>query len=184
MPCKRDQDQRGVCASTHTSCMHIPSIPGYETQDLPSTLAHLWARPDGDYPTGLWPETELLRIRPDPTGWLTIEENFYRGDDMYGGTHCVLIAAGSGNHFFQSGTHWSGRSDIGKVEVWGDGKFSDGLTCDRNGTKVWPSSLLFVNTTGSCSRPSRSRRLFSGTGMLSPLTAAGHTSTRQGAASN
>lgn len=52
---------------------------------------------------------------------------------MYGGTHCVLIDAGSRDQVLQSGTHWSGRSDIGTVEVWSDGRFSDGLTASRNG---------------------------------------------------
>ncbi|SMY13243.1 hypothetical protein BJEO58_02855 [Brevibacterium jeotgali] len=33
----------------------------------------------------------------------------------------------------QSGTDWSGRNDIGKVEVWSDGTFSDGLTASRDG---------------------------------------------------
>jgi hypothetical protein len=52
---------------------------------------------------------------------------------MHGGTHCVLIDSGSRDHVLQSGTHWSGRSDIGKVEVWSDGTFSDGLTASRDG---------------------------------------------------
>lgn len=113
--------------------MHIPSIPGYEVHDGPPTLGRLWTRPDGDYPAGLWPSAELLRICPNPTGWLTIEEHFHRSDDMYGGTHCVLIDAGSRDHVLQSGTHWSGQGDIGKVEVWSDGTFSDGLTASRDG---------------------------------------------------
>ena len=113
--------------------MHIPSIPGYEVDDGPPTLGQLWQRPAGDYPAGLWPEGELLRICPDPTGWLTIEEHFHRSDDMYGGTHSILIDRGFREHVLQSGTHWSGRSDIGNVEVWSDGTFSDGLTAGRNG---------------------------------------------------
>ncbi|CCH69465.1 hypothetical protein BN10_1700011 [Phycicoccus elongatus Lp2] len=113
--------------------MHIPSIPGYEVHDGPRTLGRLWAHPDGDHPAGLWPEAELLRICPDPTGWLTIEEHFHRSDDMYGGTHCVLIDDGARDPVLHSGTPWAGRSDIGKVEVWSDGKFSDGLTASRNG---------------------------------------------------
>lgn len=113
--------------------MHIPSIPGYEVHDGPPTLGRLWARPDGNYPVMLWPSAELLRICPDPTGWLTIEEHFHRSDDMYGGTHSVLIDAAFREHVLQSGTHWSGRSDVGKVEVWSDGTFSDGLTASRDG---------------------------------------------------
>jgi len=113
--------------------VHIPSIPGYEVHDGPPTLGRLWVRPDGDYPVGLWPRAELLRICPDPTGWLTIEEHFHRSDDMYGGTHSVLIDAALREHVLQSGTHWSGRSDVGKVEVWSDGTFSDGLTASRDG---------------------------------------------------
>ncbi len=113
--------------------MHTPSIPGYEVHDGPPTLGRLWTRPDGDYPAGLWPGAELLRICPDPTGWLTIEEHFHRSDDMYGGTHCVLIDAGYRDHVLQSGTSWSGGSDVGKVEVWSDGAFSDGLTASRDG---------------------------------------------------
>ncbi|MEZ0579283.1 hypothetical protein [Nocardioides sp. MH1] len=113
--------------------MHIPSTPGYEVHDGPPSLGRLWARPDGDYPAGLWPRTELLRVCHDPTGWLTIEEHFHRSDDMYGGTHSVLIDAGFREHVLQSGTHWSGRSDVGKVELWSDGTFSDGLTASRDG---------------------------------------------------
>jgi hypothetical protein len=113
--------------------VHIPSIPGFEVHEGPPTLGRLWARPDGDYPAVLWPGAELLRICPDPTGWLTIEEYVHRSDDMYGGTHCVLIDAGSRGHVLPSGTQWSGQCDIGKVEVWSDGTFSDGLTANRNG---------------------------------------------------
>jgi hypothetical protein len=117
----------------HTSSVHIPSVPGYEVHDGPPSLGRVWTRPDGGYPVQLWPEAELLSIRPDPTGWLTIEEHFHRSDDMYGSTHCVLIDAGSRDHVLQSGTHWSGRSDIGMIEVWSDGTFSDGLTASRGG---------------------------------------------------
>jgi hypothetical protein len=53
---------------------------------------------------------------------------------MYGGTHSVLIDPEFREHVLHSGTHWSGRSDIGKVEVWSDGSFSDGLTAARKGT--------------------------------------------------
>jgi hypothetical protein len=113
--------------------VHIPSIPGYEVHDGPLTLGRIWAPPAGDYPASLWPATELLRIRPDPTGWLTVEEHFHRSDDMYGGTHSVLIDPEFREHVLHSGTHWSGRSDIGKVEVWSDGSFSDGLTAARHG---------------------------------------------------
>lgn len=113
--------------------MHIPSIPGYEVHDGPPTLGRLWAPPSGAYPANLWPAAELLRISPDPTGWLTVEEHFHRSDDMYGGTHSVLIDAEFREPVLQSGTHWSGRSDIGKVEVWSDGRFSDGLTATRDG---------------------------------------------------
>lgn len=133
MPSKRNLRRRGVGASAHTSGVRIPSIPSYEVHDGPPTLGRLWARPDGDYPVGLWPRAELLRICPDPTGWLTIEEHFHRSDDMYGGTHSVLIDAAFREHVLQSGTHWSGRSDVGKVEVWSDGTFSDGLTASRDG---------------------------------------------------
>lgn len=113
--------------------MHIPSIPGYEIGDSPPTLGHLWNRPGGDYPVGLWPEEELLRICPDPTGWLTIEEHFHRSGDMYGGTHSILIDGRFREHVLQSGTQWSGLNDLGEVEVWSDGTFSDGLTASRNG---------------------------------------------------
>ncbi|WP_218220436.1 hypothetical protein [Nesterenkonia sp. Act20] len=74
-------------------------------------------------------------------GWLTIEEHFHHSDDMYGGTHCVLIDAESRDHVLRSGTHWSGRSDIGQVEVWSDGTFSDGLTASRHGD----SGLVFFS---------------------------------------
>jgi hypothetical protein len=113
--------------------VHIPSIPGYELHDGPPTLGRIWSPPKGRYPAVLWPESELLRICPDPTGWLTIEEHFHRAGDMYGGTHSVLIDVGVREDVLKSGTHWSGRSDVGKVEVWNDGSFSDGLTASRNG---------------------------------------------------
>lgn len=118
--------------SAHTCGVHIPSIPGYEVEDGPSTLGSLWAPPQGEFPRKLWPSAELLRICPDPTGWLTIEECFYRSDEMYGRTHNVLIDASCRAHVLQSGSHWTGRSDVGSVEVWGDGTFCDGLTasCD------------------------------------------------------
>lgn len=118
---------------THTWIVHIPLIPGYETSDVPLTLGHLWAPPGSDYHVGLWPREELLRISTIPTGWLTIEEHFYRPGDMYGGTHCLLIDADSREHVLQSGTHWSGGGDIGRVETWSDGSFSDGLTASRDG---------------------------------------------------
>lgn len=130
---KQDLKRRDVGALAHTSSMHVPSIPGYEVHDSPPTLGRLWTRPEGDYPPGLWPEAELLRICPDPTGWLIIEEHFHRSDDMYGGTHCLLIDVGCRDQVLQSGTHWSGRSDIGTVEVWSDGAFSDGLSASRKG---------------------------------------------------
>lgn len=112
--------------------MHIPSIPGYEVHDGPTTLGRLWPTPGGDHPPELWPEAELLRICPEPTGWLTIEEHFHRANDMYGGTHCIIIDAESRDQVLQSGTGWSGQSDIGGVEVWRDGTFSDGLTTNRD----------------------------------------------------
>lgn len=120
--------------------MHIPSIPGYEVHHGPPTLGRLWNPPGGDYPAGLWPGNELLRICPAPMGWLTIEEHFHH-PDMYGGTHCVLINAESRDHVLQSGTHWSGQSDIGTVEVWSDGTFSDGLIANR----VGDSGLVFFS---------------------------------------
>ncbi len=52
---------------------------------------------------------------------------------MYGGTHSILIDAGVRAQVLESGTHWSGWSDVGKVEVWSDGRFSDGLTASRGG---------------------------------------------------
>ncbi len=51
---------------------------------------------------------------------------------MYGGTHCIIIDAESRDQVLQSGTGWSGQSDIGGVEVWRDGTFSDGLTTNRD----------------------------------------------------
>lgn len=112
--------------------MHIPSIPGYEVHDGPTTLGRLWAPPDGGYPSELWPDAELLRVCPEPTGWLTIEECFHRNNDMYGGTHCIIIDAESRDEVLQAGTGWSGQSDIGSVEVWSDGTFSDGLATSRD----------------------------------------------------
>jgi hypothetical protein len=129
-----------VGTSAHTSSVHIPSIPGYELHDGPPTLGRIWSPPEGSYPAVLWPESELLRISPDPTGWLTIEEHFHR-DDMYGGTLSILSDASVRDDVVRSGTHWSGRSDVGKVEVWTDGRFSDGLTASRNGD----SGLMFFS---------------------------------------
>ena len=52
---------------------------------------------------------------------------------MYGGTRSILIEASGRESVLRSGTHWSGRHDIGQVEVWSDGSFSDGLTASRDG---------------------------------------------------
>lgn len=106
--------------------IHVPRIPGYELTDAASTLASAWTRPRGEYPEELWPITLLRRVTPEPTGWLIVEEHFHR-DDMYGGTHCVLADPGSQERVLRS-TGWSGQHTIGEIELWSDGRFSDGLT--------------------------------------------------------
>lgn len=119
--------------ATHTFVVHIPSIPGYKVHEAPPTLATLWTRPDADYPHVLWPGTELSRVEAAPVGWLTIEEHFRR-DDIYGGTHCMLIDPAARERILTS-TAWSGHHDVGQVEVWSDGAFSDGLTASRSDDK-------------------------------------------------
>jgi len=106
--------------------IHVPRIPGYELTDAASTLASAWSRPRSEYPEELWPITLLRRVTLEPTGWLIVEEHFHR-DDMYGGTHCVLADPGSQERVLRS-TGWSGRHTIGEIELWSDGRFSDGLT--------------------------------------------------------
>ena len=93
MPSKRNLTTWCRCCSAYfRACTFLRSRATRFT-----TARRLWdasgPAPDGDYPAGLWPRAELLRICPDPTGWLTIEEHFHRSDDMYGGTHSVLIDA-------------------------------------------------------------------------------------------
>jgi len=104
----------------------MPQIPGYELTDAAPTLASAWSRPRGDFPEELWPIALLHRVTPEPTGWLAVEEHFHR-DDMYGGTSCVLVDPGSQERVLRS-TGWSGQHTIGEIELWGDGRFSDGLT--------------------------------------------------------
>lgn len=109
-----------------TATPHFPRIPGFELSDAAPTLATEWPRPAGDYPDALWPVTSLRRVTPEPTGWLIVEEHFHR-DDMYGGTHSVLARPGAQDRVFRS-TAWSGHHSIGDIELWNDGRFTDGLT--------------------------------------------------------
>lgn len=120
--------------------MHVPRIPGYELTDGPPTLASAWPRPSGDYPKDLWPVTLLRRVTPEPTGWLTVEEHFFR-DDMHGGTHCLLTDPDAGSQVLRS-TAWSGRHSVGSLELWSDGRFSDGLTAGDDPAR--PSLFFFT----------------------------------------
>jgi len=106
--------------------IRMPRIPGYELTDVAPSLAVAWPRPEGEYPEELWPIALLRRITSEPTGWLIIEEHFHR-DDMYGSTHCVLADPGARERVLE-GRGWSGRHSIGEIELWSDGRFSDGLT--------------------------------------------------------
>ncbi|MEO7372649.1 MAG: hypothetical protein ABIW36_01885 [Terrimesophilobacter sp.] len=110
--------------------IHTPRIPGYELTDQAPTLALAWSRPQGEYPEELWPIALLRRVTPEPTGWLTVEEHFHR-DDMYGGTHCVLADPGSQERVLGA-PGWSGQHTIGEIELWSDGRFSDGLTAGED----------------------------------------------------
>jgi len=106
--------------------IHVPRIPGYELTDAAPTLASAWSRPRGEFPETLWPITLLRRVTPEPTEWLTVEEHFHR-EDMYGGTHCVLADPGFQERVLRT-TGWSGRHTTGEIELWSDGRFSDGST--------------------------------------------------------
>ncbi|WP_291792860.1 hypothetical protein [Brevibacterium sp.] len=72
---------------------------------------------------------------------------------IYGGTHCIIIDAESRDQVLQSGTGWSGQSEIGRVEVWNDETFSDGLSAshDLEGSLAFFSAVRehhrFVNPT-------------------------------------
>lgn len=105
---------------------HMPRISGFGRTDAIPTLATRWSRPPGEYPQELWPIALLRRVTPEPTGWLTVEEHFHR-DDMYGGTHSVLAAHEAEERVLGS-TSWSGLHTIGEIQLWNDGRFSDGLT--------------------------------------------------------
>ncbi|PUB20184.1 hypothetical protein C8K30_1179 [Promicromonospora sp. AC04] len=50
---------------------------------------------------------------------------------MYGGTHSLLIDPAARERVLSS-TGWSGHHDVGQVEVWADGTFSDGLTARQS----------------------------------------------------
>lgn len=104
--------------------MSVPLIPGYTESAQSKTLADLWRPPMGDYPPELWPNLELNQVTHSPIDWLVVEEHFFR-DDKHGGAGCVLVNPAGTNTAIED-TSWFGR-DLGKVGIWGDGTFDDGL---------------------------------------------------------
>jgi hypothetical protein len=117
----------------------FPRIPGYALSSEP-TLASEWAAPACAYPGDLWPDELLRRVRPDPSDWLIVEEHFYR-DDQYGGTHSIMIEP-TAREAVLGDTRWSGHHSVGSVEVWADGRFTDGLVAGPN--PVQPSMHFFT----------------------------------------
>jgi hypothetical protein len=104
--------------------MSMPSIPGYIGRPKRDTLADLWQRPAGDYPSELWLEDDLRTVTANPTGWLVVEEHFFT-DAKHGGRGCVLIDSEQAAAALES-TTWLGR-DLGKFGVWDSGQIDSGL---------------------------------------------------------
>ena len=117
--------------------MSIPRIPGYSTPDQPGSLADLWKRPAGDYPSELWPEQVLRDVTPVPTGWLTINEHYFE-DDRHGDRAAVLVRADDIQQALGNEA-WIGDG-LGGVGLWSDGvgheEFDDGLTVEDRGLIV------------------------------------------------
>lgn len=90
----------------------------------------MWQRPEGDYPSGLWLETDLGTVMPNPAGWLVVEEYFFK-DSKHGGRGCVLVDREQAATALESST-WLGR-DVGKFAEWDSGKVDNGLTVTERG---------------------------------------------------
>jgi hypothetical protein len=104
--------------------MSVPLIPGYIERPEGATLADLWRRPAGDFPDELWPVDDLRTVSDGPSGWLVIEERFFT-EAKHGWTGCVLVHADQSAAALKE-TTWIGR-DLGKVGIWDDGTFENGL---------------------------------------------------------
>lgn len=113
--------------------MSIPSIPGFLESTSDTSLADLWSRPEGNFPSSLWPQESLVTISPDPSGWLEIESHTFTSA-KHGGRSCILVTPSNAADAL-SGTSWIGR-DLGNVGVWDDDGFEDGLAREKNGAKV------------------------------------------------
>jgi hypothetical protein len=111
----------------------MPSIPGYTDRPKRETLADLWQRPAGDYPSELWLEDDLRTVTANPTGWLVVEEHFST-DAKHGGRGCVLIDSEQAAAALES-TTWLGR-DLGKFGVWDSGHIDIGLAMTDRGIDV------------------------------------------------
>lgn len=113
--------------------MSIPSIPGFLESTSDTSLADLWSRPEGNFPSSLWPQESLATISPDPSGWLEIESHTFTSA-KHGGRSCIVVTPSKAADAL-SGTSWIGR-DLGNVGVWDDDGFEDGLAREENGAKV------------------------------------------------
>lgn len=108
----------------------MPSIPGYLEPPRTDTLADLWPKPAGDYPAALWPLGDLHAVTRNPSGWLVVEEHYFT-ESKHGGRGCVLVDAEQASEALET-TALAGR-DLGKVSIWDDGRFDNGLEdTDRN----------------------------------------------------
>lgn len=112
----------------------MPVIPGYTDTPRETRLVDLWQRPEGDFPSELWPIDLLETVTPNPTGWLTVCEHFFT-KEQHGGRGCVLVADQQG-HLVLGDTSWIGR-DLGDFSVWesfkGESGFESGLqTTERD----------------------------------------------------
>lgn len=113
--------------------MSMPSIPGYTDRPNRDTLADLWQRPAGDYPSGLWLKDDLLTVTANPTGWLTVAEHFFT-EAKHGGRGCVLVDVEHAAAALES-TTWLGH-DLGKFGVWDSGQIDSGLSMVDRGIDV------------------------------------------------
>jgi hypothetical protein len=112
----------------------VPSIPGYTQPPSRDTLAELWTKPVGDFPSELWPVADLRSVCRDPSGWLAIEEHYFR-EDKHGGRGCVLVRPEHADDALL-GTSWIG-TDLGKVWIKGDGAIDNhGLSETESGIEV------------------------------------------------
>jgi hypothetical protein len=61
--------------------MSMPSISGYMDKPTQDTLADLWQRPVGNYPSELWLEDDLRTVTANPAGWVQFFRRGNRGID-------------------------------------------------------------------------------------------------------